>query len=264
MLVLHGGYKRSAGAFVAARRRFQERHKAFVLTPMALLGQPWAEPAAGKGVGPTESLRLAMDALRDVVREFAIDEGRVYVTGSSNGAVGAFAAFVHYRDVLAAGGARERRLALGRRRCAEFRPAHDLRWHGGSARAGGPDARAGACHSGSGRPAEVRRDAGRRPRQLGRLPARGLMALAVRPKARPRGPAPFAEELEKVGCKHGNRFQTAFLSFKSVGPSPNLPVHHLLTKDRFGAERSKLRQLRAPATNKALSSQWLGRAFLIV
>lgn len=104
ILALHGGYKRSAAAFVAAGWQFQDRNKAFVLMPMALLGQAWAEPGAGgRGVGPTDSLRIAMGILRDVVREHSIDRGRIYVTGSSNGAVGTFAALVHYRDVFAAG-----------------------------------------------------------------------------------------------------------------------------------------------------------------
>lgn len=104
VLALHGGYKRSVGAFVAAQDEFQEHHGAFVLMPMALLGQPWVTGQAdGSGMEPSKSLRLAMDILTDVVEEYPVDPSRIYVTGSSNGAVGTFAALVHYPDTFAAG-----------------------------------------------------------------------------------------------------------------------------------------------------------------
>ncbi|MFP6759594.1 MAG: hypothetical protein VCC99_15475 [Alphaproteobacteria bacterium] len=72
VLALHGGYKRSAGAYFAAHADFQNRHQSFVLMPMALLGEPWVESdETGKGgVRPSDSLRLAMDILHDVVADF--------------------------------------------------------------------------------------------------------------------------------------------------------------------------------------------------
>jgi predicted peptidase len=104
VLALHGGFKRSAGAFVAVQPQFQERQPAYVLMPMALLGEAWAVPGPGnRGVVPTPSLRLAVEILRDVVRDHPIDGNRIYVTGSSNGAVGTFAALTHYRGLFAAG-----------------------------------------------------------------------------------------------------------------------------------------------------------------
>jgi predicted peptidase len=105
VLALHGGYKRSAGAYFAAHADFQNRHQSFVLMPMALLGEPWVEPdETGKGgVRPSDSLRLAMNILHYVVADYSIDEHRLYVTGSSNGAVGTFAAVAHYKDIFAAG-----------------------------------------------------------------------------------------------------------------------------------------------------------------
>jgi len=104
VLALHGGYKRSAGAFVAAQDKVQQRYEAFVVMPMALLGEPWVAPnAAGSAMGPSKSLSLAMEILKEVVSEYSIDHSRVYVTGSSNGAVGTFAAMVFYPDTFAAG-----------------------------------------------------------------------------------------------------------------------------------------------------------------
>lgn len=105
VLALHGGYKRSLGAYFAAQSDFQDRHRTFVLMPMALLGEPWVEPdRSGTGrVAPSNSLRLAMEILQGVIDDFSIDETRIYVTGSSNGAVGTFAAMAHYKEIFAAG-----------------------------------------------------------------------------------------------------------------------------------------------------------------
>ncbi|MGE0650705.1 MAG: prolyl oligopeptidase family serine peptidase [Alphaproteobacteria bacterium] len=104
VLALHGGYKRSLGAYVAAQTEFQKRHETFVLMPMALFGQHWVKiDANGAVVGPSASLREAVDILADVAKDFPVDRSRVYVTGSSNGAIGTFAAMKHFPEVFAAG-----------------------------------------------------------------------------------------------------------------------------------------------------------------
>ena len=46
---------------------------------------------------------MAMDMLEGVRRTYSIDEGRIYVTGHSMGAVGTFAALAHYPETFAAG-----------------------------------------------------------------------------------------------------------------------------------------------------------------
>jgi predicted peptidase len=129
LLTLHGGYKRSVGAFLAARADFQDRHRSFVLMPMALLSQPWVETGSGgRGLGPTPSLRLAVDILRGVMADLPIDRNRIYVTGSSNGAVGVFAALTHYRDLFAAGVAVNG--AWPRQGAAAFKGANLAIYHG--------------------------------------------------------------------------------------------------------------------------------------
>ncbi|MDH3239466.1 MAG: prolyl oligopeptidase family serine peptidase [Alphaproteobacteria bacterium] len=129
VLALHGGYKRSVGAFLAARADFQDRHRSFVLMPMALLSEPWVETGpGGRGLAPTRSLRLALDILRRVMAKDPIDPRRVYVTGSSNGAVGTFAALIHDRDLFAAGVAVNG--AWPRQGAAAFKGARLAIYHG--------------------------------------------------------------------------------------------------------------------------------------
>ena len=104
VVALHGGHKRSLAAFAAAQDKFQQHTPAFVLMPMAPFGQLWAvPPELEKRLGKTDALLTAMDVVKDVIDEHAIDHGRVYVTGSSNGAVGTFAAMAQYGDLFAAG-----------------------------------------------------------------------------------------------------------------------------------------------------------------
>lgn len=104
VVALHGGHKRSLAAFVAAKDKFQEHNPAFVLMPMAQFRQYWAAPPqSNRPFAKTEVLPTAMEVVKDVIAEFSIDRDRVYVTGSSAGAVGTFAAMARHGDVFAAG-----------------------------------------------------------------------------------------------------------------------------------------------------------------
>jgi len=104
VVVLHGGHKRSLAAFVAAQDKFQVQNPAFILMPMAQFRQLWAvPPGADPALGVTEALPTAIDMAEAVIEEFPIDRDRVYVTGSSNGAIGTFAAMARHHDLFAAG-----------------------------------------------------------------------------------------------------------------------------------------------------------------
>jgi predicted peptidase len=104
VVVLHGGHKRSLAAFVAAQDKFQERNPVFVVMPMAQFRQVWAvPPGLIREFGVTEALPTAIDVAEDLIDEFSIDRDRVYVTGSSNGAIGTFAAMAQYHNLFAAG-----------------------------------------------------------------------------------------------------------------------------------------------------------------
>lgn len=104
LVALHGGYKRSLGAYYAASDRFQQRRPSFVLMPLAPFSRPWAVPPGAEGeLGTSEALPLALEIIESVVVDLPIDRERIYVTGSSVGGVGTFAAMAHHADVFAAG-----------------------------------------------------------------------------------------------------------------------------------------------------------------
>jgi len=104
VVALHGGRKRSLGAYRSAGEDFQSWEASFVLMPMARGSELWAA-IDGLNVGSkkTDGLSNAVDVTRSLIEEHPIDDDRVYVTGSSNGAIGTFAAVANYPDVFAAG-----------------------------------------------------------------------------------------------------------------------------------------------------------------
>ena len=104
VVALHGGGKGSLGAYVSAGDDFQNRMKAFVLMPMARGNEIWATTdGIINSTEKTDGLANAVEITRSLIEKHPIDVDRVYITGSSNGAIGTFAAIARYSDIFAAG-----------------------------------------------------------------------------------------------------------------------------------------------------------------
>ena len=104
VVALHGGGKGSLGAYVSAGDDFQNRMKAFVLMPMARGNEIWATTdGLIISTEKTDGLANAVEITRSLIEKHPIDVDRVYITGSSNGAIGTFAAIARDSDIFAAG-----------------------------------------------------------------------------------------------------------------------------------------------------------------
>lgn len=92
--------------FTQAENR--EKFPCFVLAPQCPKDQQWVEMAWGSDAGtrperPSEPMRLALDAMEAVCKEFSVDTDRLYVTGLSMGGYGTWDCITRYPDRFAAG-----------------------------------------------------------------------------------------------------------------------------------------------------------------
>jgi len=78
-----------AGSHVWTTPQNQAKYHAFVLAPQAELTKGWARPHANT---PPVSIRLALEILDTVEKEFSIDPNREHVVGQSMGGEGVWAA----------------------------------------------------------------------------------------------------------------------------------------------------------------------------
>lgn len=100
VMALHGGYKRSLAAYIASDdENFQERYPSFVYMPITPFLPTWADLETGE---PNASLENAMYMLEDIVTKYPVDRSRIYLTGSSNGAIGTYAAAANFPNIFAA------------------------------------------------------------------------------------------------------------------------------------------------------------------
>jgi len=103
VLVLHGASKRAQAAYVLADPRVRERFPAIVVVPMAPFNRLWATPELPEFEQPWfPALDLAVNIVEKVRTEYSVDPRRIYVTGSSTGGFGAFAAAIAFPDLFAA------------------------------------------------------------------------------------------------------------------------------------------------------------------
>jgi predicted peptidase len=77
------------GTHVWTTAENQAKYRAFVLAPQVSETKAWARPHAN---GPASSIRLALEILDAVEKEFHVDVSRVYVAGQSMGGEGVWAA----------------------------------------------------------------------------------------------------------------------------------------------------------------------------
>jgi len=76
------------GSHIWTTAENQVRYHAFVLAPQVDITKGWARPHAN---GPPVSIRLALEILDAVEKEYSIDPERVYVAGQSMGGEGVWA-----------------------------------------------------------------------------------------------------------------------------------------------------------------------------
>ena len=111
LLWLHGGKARGSdnvrqltnesqlGTHYWISNGVQREFPVFVMAPQCPSDEVWAEPELNQ---PGPALKLAMEALAKVQKEFSIDPDRIYVAGQSMGAMGAWSVLQAYRGKWAA------------------------------------------------------------------------------------------------------------------------------------------------------------------
>jgi len=116
VLCMHGAgnmksapYTATTGASVALLTpEMREKYPAFLLVPQTSTG--WAkrpEQAAGGmvavGIQPEcATLKLVMQGLADLMKEYSVDADRIYVSGQSMGGVATWSLVLHHPEVFAA------------------------------------------------------------------------------------------------------------------------------------------------------------------
>ena len=111
LLWLHGGKARGSdnvrqltnesqlGTHYWISSEVQREFPVFVMAPQCPSDEVWAEPELNQ---PSPALKLAMEALAKVQKEFSIDPDRIYVAGQSMGAMGAWSVLQAYPGKWAA------------------------------------------------------------------------------------------------------------------------------------------------------------------
>src|SRR5262245_15388854 len=94
---ISGGNTTGARSWVT--REAQARHPAFVIAPQLPPGNRW-DRRGDDGLAPYAG--LVIELLESVSREFAIDRGRIYLTGQSLGGIGTWDLIAKRPDVFAA------------------------------------------------------------------------------------------------------------------------------------------------------------------
>lgn len=87
--VLQISANNTLGTHIWTKPENQAKFPAFVLAPQCPADQYWPRP---RSEGPPEPLRLALEILDAVQKEYSVDPDRVYVAGQSMGGEGTFAA----------------------------------------------------------------------------------------------------------------------------------------------------------------------------
>jgi predicted peptidase len=110
-LWLHGGAGRGSdnlkqisggntiGSHVWTYPANQQKHPCFVVAPQCPEGEFWATTDSAK---PTKQLRLVVELLEDLQKEFNLDERRFYAAGQSLGGFGTWAIISEHADMFAA------------------------------------------------------------------------------------------------------------------------------------------------------------------
>jgi predicted peptidase len=111
VLYLHGAAQRGTdnnahlcnGVEVFTRADARAKHPCFVVVPQCPPGESWVKQLGRTSPKPTEPLRMAVELIGSLGKEFGIDASRQYVTGISLGGFGTWEALVHFPTTFAAG-----------------------------------------------------------------------------------------------------------------------------------------------------------------
>jgi len=90
------------GAVVWAEPRVQVRHPCFVLAPQCPPESSWTKIFDGDIFAPTRELLTVVKVIESLLKDYSIDEERIYLTGLSMGGFGTFALVAEYPDLFAA------------------------------------------------------------------------------------------------------------------------------------------------------------------
>jgi predicted peptidase len=112
VLWLHGGWARGAdnekqiiegntsGATVWTKPENQARNPAFVVAPQCAAGEWWATNDAE--MKPSKQLQAVVELLKELQKQYSIDDSRLYVAGQSMGGYGAWSLISEYPEMFAA------------------------------------------------------------------------------------------------------------------------------------------------------------------
>jgi len=114
VVVLHGSTGNAYAAQFLVSREVRRAFPAYILVPQSPSNKHWAVPDQITGQQraafdatyltrrpEAESLPDAVEIIRRSVKQYPIDEKRIYVVGCSEGGMGAFAAVLRYPDLFA-------------------------------------------------------------------------------------------------------------------------------------------------------------------
>ncbi len=115
VLFFHGAGERGTdnvrqiknGVGVFAREENHKKYPCYVIVPqcdnkLMWVDTPWSLDKHVQPEKPTEPMRLSMELLSTIQKEFKIDSKRIYVAGVSMGGFGTWDAITRYPDVFAA------------------------------------------------------------------------------------------------------------------------------------------------------------------
>ncbi len=111
VIFLHGSGERGNdneaqlkwGAQQFATDENMKHYPAFVAAPQCPENQQWANYNGKFGAEPRKSMKLVRGMIDDIIKNYPIDENRIYITGLSMGGFGTFDALARYPDLFAAG-----------------------------------------------------------------------------------------------------------------------------------------------------------------
>ncbi len=111
VIFLHGSGERGDdneaqlkwGAMQFATDESMKHFPAYVAAPQCPANQQWANYNGKFGKEARKPLKLVRGMIDELLKNFAIDEKRIYITGLSMGGYGTFDALARYPDLFAAG-----------------------------------------------------------------------------------------------------------------------------------------------------------------
>jgi predicted peptidase len=80
----------------------RQKHACYVIAPQCRTGKSWAGRSNDNSAEPTAQMQVALQALRDTIKNYPVDTKRIYLTGLSMGGYGSWDLAVRHPDWFAA------------------------------------------------------------------------------------------------------------------------------------------------------------------